>query len=127
MAKTRAQENRAKRKEELRDKFKVVEYIRQLEEIATEYDQVSKAMDVAVTQKKKLTKKDAEQLQARHHQIEALKFKIEVMRHKQDLNFRRLKFVLPELRSVELTDPQGKNPLGELADAFKEALSGLSS
>lgn len=118
MAKTRAAENRAKRNEELRDKFKVDEYIRQLDEIATEYDKLSAAMDVAVTRKKKLNAKDKEQIFASVAQIEALKFKIDVLSRKADLNFRRIKYVLPEMRSVEITDPSGENPFTGLATAL---------
>ncbi len=41
-----------------------------------------------------------------------------------DTRLRMLKFVVPELKSVELTDPNGDNPLGQLADALRNAVSG---
>lgn len=120
---TKAERQRLRR-EELRDKFKADEYIRQLDIAAAQYDELLAAMDVAVTRKKRLTKKDVEQLNATNQQIEALKFKMDVLKQKCDLNFRRLKFVVPELRSIEMTDPEGKNPLGSLADALRDAVSG---
>lgn len=36
--------------------------------------------------------------------------------------FRKLKFILPELRSVELTDPHGNNPLTALSAAIQGIL-----
>ncbi len=122
MAETRLTVNRRKRNEELRDKFKVAQYIVQMEKCYDEYNNVAKDLAAANTKKAKLTAKEVSEIKLVASQIEILNARVMVTKAKVDLNLRRLKFVLPELRAIELTDGDGGNPLAELSQAIREAV-----
>jgi len=99
----------------------VLEYIRQLEICFKDYEKVLKDLSVAKTHKAKLTKKDVDELSTVAMQIDILNMRVMTTKAKVDLNIKRLRFVLPELRAIELTDSIGGNPLGILAEALREA------
>ena len=105
----------AETKSVLRNKFKGVEYIRQLELAAKELDELSTALAACKTRRKALTRNQQEQIQATRSQIDIIKVNIDVVKTKIDLNLRRLKFVIPELKAMELTGDGEGNPLERLA------------
>lgn len=108
--------------EEVRRKFKAIEYIRQLEESAKEYDRIRDDMKKAVTRRGKLTSKEREELFVIRAQINILKAQLEAIKQKVDLNLRRLRYCVPELKAIEISDPEGSNPFLTFAAAMKEAL-----
>lgn len=118
-----ATRNRKIRQEELRAKFQGVQYIKQLEDSAKEYDKIIAEIDKATKVKQRLTAKDKEKRLQVNMTLDALKLKLDVVKAKIDLNLRRLKFVVPELKGVELTDPDGNNPLNPLVSIIQKALA----
>ena len=111
---------KATNKEELRKRFKGMEYIRQLELVYKEYDVLLKELDCAKIKRRKPSSK--EQKMILNLQLDILKQRTEILKSKIDLNFRRLKFVLPELRSIEITDSSDDGLLTPLAQLLKDAL-----
>lgn len=91
--------------EELRKKFKAVQYIRHLEDCAK---------DLSAIRKKQSLKKHKDDHFMLGQQVITIKVII-------DLNIRRLKFCLPELKSMELKDPNGDNPFTTALVALSEA------
>ena len=122
MAETTASKRRAIRQEELREKLKGLEYIRKLDMLAKDYDQVRKEIDKAAKAKLRLNKDDRKRLTEINQQLNVLKFKVDVIQKQIDLEIRRLKFVLPELKAMELSDPKGENPLSPLVEVLSKAL-----
>lgn len=118
---TRAQRTKAITREALREKFKGAEYIRQLELTAKQYDAIIETLEVCTTRRLRLLKTDVEKMAVLHMQQDLLKLRLDTIKGKMDLNFKRLKFVLPELRSVEIVDSDGKNPWAAMAAAILEA------
>jgi len=113
---------REEKKNALRDKMKGNMYLTQIERVAQEYDAIIVAMDAVMVRRSRLTKSNKEGLMFCKIQAEGLKFRLEALKAKTELNFKRLKFVLPELKAIELSDPAGNNPFGSLACALKEAM-----
>lgn len=111
---------KAEHQRAVREKFQGVEYVNQLEKVAQEYDLIIAATEKAT--KAKLTEQDKKNVLVINMQLENLKFRLEALKAKADLNFRRLRFVLPELKSIELSDPEGRNPFADLATALREAV-----
>jgi len=125
----RAAQNRAIRQESRREQLKAEEYIRQIELVEASYDLAINDLDVLIDRRKRvkmkgsLTNDERERITAINKQIEVVKLKLDVYKQKVDLNFRRLKFVLPELKSIELTDPSGRNPFeafGSIMDVWRK-------
>ena len=54
-------------------------------------------------------------------QRDVIDLRIKIIKEKINTDIRRLKFVLPELRSIELKDPDGNNPLAALVTTLKES------
>jgi len=102
----RAAKNRFIRAEELRAKLQADEYLRQWEDAQKKLTRVADAL------RKNRSRYVAEEVAAARAEIAALQATI-------DLNAKRLNKVLPDLKSVELTDPQGENPLATLAAAMQ--------
>lgn len=50
-----------------------------------------------------------------------LVLRLQVLKQRADLNFKKLAKILPDLRSVEVTDPSGANPLEPLLNAMRDA------
>ena len=136
----------AKRKKEqqqqIRDKFKGIEYARQLENCYDEYVNLANELSIAAIKransqselkkpaaktKAAKAKQDIVKEKARNDimllnaQVDLLRIRIDVIKGKIDLNLRRLKFCLPELKAMELSDPSGKNPL----DIFAAAVAAM--
>lgn len=116
---TFAQRRREVTKDEIRKKFQGIEYVRQLEEAAKEYDEISKALDVAMTRRQKLTQ--AEMIRINGLQLDALKVRIDVVKAKVDLNLKRLRYVLPELKAISFEDGNGNSLTEQFFEAMKEA------
>jgi len=102
-SRTRAARIKEVHREELRKKFKGNEYIRQLELAAKDYDSLYKKVN------KRHTTVDRE----------LYKLQLDIIKAKVDLNIKRLKFVLPELKAISFEDGDGKS----LTDQFFEAMS----
>lgn len=109
-----AQHKRKAIQEELRKKFKGDKLIEALENYAKELDELTSALAVAKTRRKTLTRNQQEQLHATRAQLDIIKLNIDAVKVKIDLNLRRLKFVIPELKSIEFDEGDG-NPLERLA------------
>lgn len=120
MPTTRSQKLKKLHRDEVRKKFKGNEYVRQLELCGDQLEELNASLKVAT--KKKLTAKDKITVMALNSQISCLELKLKIVKEKINLNLRRLRFVLPELKSVELTDPQGNNPFSGFIDSLKESL-----
>lgn len=111
---TYTQKRRLEAREALRDKFKGVEYIRQIEE---SYQELCK-LDRTVVEAKN-TKQAPFHIQ---QTLDKAETRHKIIKTKIDTNFRRLAKVLPDLKSVELTDPNGNNPLSTLIEVFRDAV-----
>lgn len=111
----------AKNREELRAKFKVGEYVRQLgichDELADINEQMEKAVIKKYAKPKKTKKKQLKRLALVQMQLELLHARKEIIKAKIDLNLRRLKFCMPELKAIDFTDGDGNNPLNAFAEA----------
>ena len=119
---SRVKKIREQEREAVRKKFKAMEYVRQLDLSASKLDDLLKDLDAARTRKAKFRKTDFDQLSATNIQIDALQVQLQVVKTKIDLNLRRLRFCLPELKSIELTDQDGDNPYATLGTALKDLL-----
>lgn len=110
----RSQKNRQARYDGLREELKAREYIRQLTNDYTTLTALYK--QIKYLKAKKLTKAQAKAT-GHLHDYATVNFELQkciaqrdVLKVKFDVNFRRLKFCLPELKSMELTDPDGESP-----------------
>lgn len=130
---TRKAQNIAIRKEQLREKMKGIEYLRQIE---NDYKELDKQQELVATAKVKIIDHikvvGGKEIVIKGHDTKELEIAIvraeavgKLLKIKMDTNFRRLAKVLPDLKAVELTDGEGKNPLGGLADALRSAVIGL--
>lgn len=107
----RAARNRYLRAEELREKLKAVEYLRQWEDAQKRLVKLSDEL------RKNRSSYVAEEVASVRAEIAATQAII-------DLNAKRLNKLLPDLKSTELTDPTGTNPLQVLADAMLKSSGG---
>lgn len=119
-ANNRIQKIKQTQREEIRNKFKGIEYVRQLEILGEELTKICKSLDVAV--KKRFTTKDRLELLTIANQIDVLELRLKVIKERINLNLRRLKFVCPELKQVELSDPFGNNPFSSFIEVLKDKL-----
>lgn len=126
---TRAQKNRAKAQEDLRSKFKGNQYIVQLAKCYNEYNKILNEVSLTKTRKSKIItsgrigKKQKEELIAISAKLDCLKLSIDIIKAKVDLNLKRLKFCVPEIKAIELRGEDGNNP----ASAFAKAVLAMSS
>lgn len=116
--KSRAFRIKEVQREEIRKKFKANEYIRQLEQAYKEYETIAKELATAKIRKKE-TKGSRDAIAELNTQIDLLRIRLDVIKGKIDLNIKRLKFCVPELKAVELTDGQGNDPFSTFAAAVK--------
>ena len=109
----------------MRDKIDGAKYIRELDEIGNKLITVEKEyLSIGLDDLRLAEMEDVEarkllrkQLAARRrHQSDI----IQVLRERSSLNFRKLKFVLPELKAVEVTADESTNAF---AKALSEALN----
>lgn len=119
---TRAQKIRAVQADAVRKKFKGNEYVRQLECVSGAYTSILNNLEKASIIKARLNKDELLRISVINAQIDILKLKLNTLQAQADLNFKRLKFVLPELRSIEITDPSGNNPFDTFLLSLKEAI-----
>lgn len=109
--------------DEIRKKFKAIEYVRQLEQSAERLEAIVDNLNIAKQLKAKLTVKDIKKISAIRMQIDVLMMQRDTIKVQIDLNLRRLKYCIPELKAMELSDPDGKNPFMSMALQLREALS----
>lgn len=112
----RAARLKAENREALRQKFKGAQHIAQIERglrtLVDQSDLVHKAKNSKANQYK------IQEVQSKADCINRL------VKTQLDTHFRCLAKILPDIKQVELTDGDGNNPLGSLADALREAVSG---
>jgi len=114
---TLAQKRRKEQQDALRLKFKGIEYLRQLDNSQKQLEELRTTVRKARNTESN-PNKIAETVAKADSQNRIIKTQV-------DLNFRRLAKVLPDLKQVDLTDGDGNNPLGSLAEALAEAVGGL--
>lgn len=118
---THAQKRRAEQQEAIRARFKGLEYARQLDECYKAYGELLNELSILKVKKAKLKKSETEQLAQIRSFLEICNAKKDIIKGKIDLNLRRLKFVLPELKSIELSDPNGDNPFQSFTEMLIDA------
>jgi len=129
---TRAQKNRAKSQEDLRNKFKGNQYIIQLARCMDKYtaivDEIStiKMRKSKIGQAKRFSLKQQRELETIGIKLDCLKLQLDVVKAQVDLNFKRLKFVVPELRSMEFKDTEGKSPFEQLGNTLAAITQGIA-
>lgn len=106
----RAAQNRQIRREALRDQLKGIAYLTQIDRVEKELVSESDFL------KKNRSVLSADGVGASNARIRSL---VAVA----DLNFRRLAKVLPDLKSIELSDADGENPFNSLATALRAAVT----
>jgi hypothetical protein len=103
-----ARDNRRQdRADELRMLLQGQEYLRQLEAITSELVKMGNKL-------RRLQNKNV----VDSITVSAVKARVQILKLRADINFRRLAKVLPDLRSIELTDVEGNNPLKALVTAI---------
>lgn len=122
----RAANNRRERQDALREELKAREYLRQIQD---DYEKLQVLINKIKTLKaEKLLVKMAVKLNRladyskARFELEKCMSQKEILRIKFDTNFRRLKFCLPELRSIELTDPSGESLFSKFIEAVENNL-----
>lgn len=123
-----AARRRQETQDALREKFKGLEYVRQWELSYKEYEDLQKQL-ISFSEKrikakkklrskvKKIREKGFDELDTINVELGILSIKMDVIKNKIELNAKRLKFCIPELKSMELTDPNGNSPLTLFAQA----------
>ena len=106
--------------DEIRKKFKAKEYIKQLEQSMERLEAIINNLNIANQIKAKLTKKERDKLTLVKNQIDVLMMQRDTIRVQIDLNLRRLKYCVPELKAMELSDPSGNSPLAGLSELMRE-------
>lgn len=124
---SRVNRNKAIIKEDLRKRFKGNQLIRQLKKNYREYVELSDELVLVKMRKsklrvKKLTKRRLNEISILGIKLDCIKLQLEVIKAKVDLILRQLKFVLPELKGMELSDPEGKNPMSGFMNLLRESL-----
>ena len=109
----RAAQNRAIRQEAIREGMDATRYLNQIQD---DFDTLGELYETV-----KEAKADKKNPFGARTTIEKAKVQHAILKTKLDTNFRRLAKVLGDLKSVELTDPDGKNPLLGLAAALQQA------
>ena len=109
-------------REEIRKKFQALKYIEQLEKSAERLEEIIEKINKLSVIKAKLSKADKDRIYLLRLQSDALIMQRDTIKVQIDLNLRRLKYCVPELKAMELSDPDGNNPLKSIAEVFREAL-----
>ena len=122
---TRVQKIKQATADSIREKLKATTYLNQLSDAAEEYIDIID--NIADLKAKRLSAKSAAKLIQIDSQIKIYDLQIKALKGLVDLNLRRLKFVLPELKSVELKDPDGNNPFAQLGNTIAMLTQGISN
>jgi hypothetical protein len=101
--------NRQNRQEELRSKFKVDEYIRQLKTADERLEAIAKEC----SENKRMTK----------DQWNYYDSMVKIIKEQKDINFKRLAKVVGDVKAIELTDGDGKNPFTAFVGLFQQAMT----
>ena len=114
-------------KEDLRKRFKGQQLILSLEKNYKKYVKLSKEIILTKERKLKLatgriSRVQQKELRSIAVKLDIVKMEMDLIKAQVDLNLRRLKFVLPELKSIELSDPEGNNPMGGFVSLLRESL-----
>lgn len=123
MKNKRAVENKNIRREALREELKAREYLRQLELIDKEFGEINDHLKNLKGPTARDTKNSGF-LKANNfiREISRSEARVKVLKERAVLNFRRLNKVLPDLKAVEISDPEGKNPFANLIEAMRESI-----
>ena len=101
-----ARDNRRQdRADELRERLQGVAYLTQIEKAVKQLTNIGNTL-----------KRHQKTMQP--HEVAVIKTRISAIKLAAEINFRRLAKLLPDLRAVEFTDPDGNNPLSGLVDAI---------
>lgn len=127
---THAQKRRKEARDAIREKFQGIAYSVQLEKIAKEMGTLKDSITKLIKKRVKIkcidnedrTSKQKSELMECNELLKYMNLKMDILSKQADLNFRRLKFVLPELKAVEISDPSGNNPFETLAAALSAAV-----
>ena len=117
---TRVQKIKAAQHDALRAKLQGAKYLNQIEKNQKAYEELSKRL--IGLRKQKLTTKDKEKRFEIMDTIEIINLELKVLKDWAETNFKLLRFVLPELRSIEVKDPDGNNPFTGFLGVLSEAL-----
>lgn len=116
----RAQENKAIRREALREELQAREYLRQLEHIDREFGEIHDRVKALRGPAAKASRDTVQRTNRQNGlELEKAETRIRALKERANLNFKRLNKVLPDLKAVELSDPEGKNPFGNLLEAMR--------
>lgn len=117
----RAEENKAIRREALREQLQAKEYLRQIQLIDDELKTLNQELkDLGFDGRKTSKAAIAKQLNENDLAINKADTRVKVLKTRLDLNFKRLNKVLPDLKAVELSDPNGNAPFSSFVDAVRE-------
>ena len=122
--KARSQYNRAARQDQLREMLQGRSYIRQLRGIHSELIELgesAKNLKLAEASSEKPFPRDAF-----NSEMEKLEMRRKLLKDRTDLNFKKLAKVLPDLKQVEITDPDG-NTFETFASAVIALREGVNS
>lgn len=106
---TAAAKRQQQRREELRERLKGIEYLRQWDECGIQLKEIRADL------KKNIRRYGPDEVANIRAQIAAIQARI-------DLNSRRIAKILPDFKAVEFTDSQGENPFETFAAAVARAL-----
>lgn len=113
----------AKKVDELRELIDYDECIAQLTTINSELVDIESRLNKLSTITMSTNKKAIIRVVDSHRVL--LMDRMSILRERANINFKKLKFGLPELRSLEISDPEGKNPMGVFAEAMKAAANAI--
>jgi hypothetical protein len=102
--------NKPNRQAELRAKFQVDEYIRQLKKADERLENIAKEC----TQRKGRMSKDE------WNYYDSM---VKIIKEQKDINFKRLAKVVGDVKAIELTDGDGKNPFTAFVGLFQQAMT----
>jgi len=113
-----------RRIDEAREKLDAPRYLNQLEKdyekLESFYEEVAIAQisRTELKHKENKTREDVLAMRDLKENIDLLNLRISIVQRKIDFNFRRLKFCLPELKSMDL-NMNGENPLDGIAEIMR--------
>lgn len=101
---------RTRRMEEIRAKISGTQLIQNIEKLCVDL--------ISIYNQLKILKRGTDEPVAAKYRL-----MIAALTKAADIKLSLLKKVLPDLKQLEITDPDGKNPLTTLADAMKQAIA----
>lgn len=119
----RAAANRAIRQEELRKQLAAGQYINNLKEIDQELCEIGVGVKKLEYEKKEKNDTVAETKRKQQNvnlELKKADVRVSALKVRADINFKKLNKVLPDLKAIELSDPDGHSPFSSIMDAVRE-------